>query len=305
MIQPSPASNRLARHAHAAASRAPSASRSRSSNIDTVSEPSPHTNFFSASLRRALASRNDSTSSLNSSRLGAAAVVGRVQVRLQHRACDHGTPHRSPTITPGSHRHRANRCLHDVSASVTPAMGQPVAVVEKPSTSPGIVRFEANRTLTGMGHERFASAGDAVGPRPAAELARRLFATGKVAGVHIYANMITVDLAGDHTGRATRVGWATSCAISTSTGCPGWSRPRSRTRRKRSRAATRRPPTPPPVRMRWRRALGGRQARPGRPARAQPARPRALEGEAGLTRRPGAIPTLIGRGGEGNVCSIG
>ncbi len=79
-------------------------------------------------------------------------------------------------------------------------MGQPVAVVEKPSTSPGILRFEVNRTLTGMGHERFASAGDAVGPRPAAELARRLFATGKVAGVHIYANMITVDLAGDHTG---------------------------------------------------------------------------------------------------------
>ena len=79
-------------------------------------------------------------------------------------------------------------------------MGQPVAVVEKPSTSPGIVRFEANRTLTGMGHERFASVSDAIGPRPAAELARRLFATGKVAGVHIYANIITVDLAGDHTG---------------------------------------------------------------------------------------------------------
>lgn len=80
-------------------------------------------------------------------------------------------------------------------------MGQPVAVVEKPSTLPGIVRFEANRTLTGMGHERFASAGDAVGPRPAAELARRLFATGKVDGVHIYANVITVDLAeGSDTG---------------------------------------------------------------------------------------------------------
>ncbi len=73
-------------------------------------------------------------------------------------------------------------------------MGQPVAVVEKPSTSPGIVRLESNRTLTGMGHERFASAGDAFGPRPAAELARRLFATGKVAGVHIYANIITVEL---------------------------------------------------------------------------------------------------------------
>jgi hypothetical protein len=74
-------------------------------------------------------------------------------------------------------------------------MGQPVAVVEKPSTLPGIVRFESNRTLTGMGHERFASAGEAVGPRPAAELARRLFATGRVAGVHVYANVITVDLA--------------------------------------------------------------------------------------------------------------
>jgi hypothetical protein len=76
-------------------------------------------------------------------------------------------------------------------------MGQPVAVVEKPSTLPGVVRFEANRTLTGMGHERFASADDAVGPRPAAELARRLFATGKVAGVHIYANVITVELVDD------------------------------------------------------------------------------------------------------------
>jgi hypothetical protein len=85
-------------------------------------------------------------------------------------------------------------------------MGQPVAVVEKPSTSPGIVRFEVNRTLTGMGHERFASAGDAVGPRPAAELARRLFATGKVAGVHIYANIITVDLAGDQTGGSDTAG---------------------------------------------------------------------------------------------------
>jgi hypothetical protein len=79
-------------------------------------------------------------------------------------------------------------------------MGQPVAVVEKPSTLPGIVRFETNRTLTGMGHERFASADVAIGPGPAAELARRLFATGKVAGVHVYANVITVDLTGDHTG---------------------------------------------------------------------------------------------------------
>ena len=74
-------------------------------------------------------------------------------------------------------------------------MGQLVAVTEKPSSSPGVVRFELNRSLTGMGHERFRSAADAFGPRPAAELARRLFATGQAAGVHVYANIVTVDLA--------------------------------------------------------------------------------------------------------------
>ncbi len=73
-------------------------------------------------------------------------------------------------------------------------MGQLVAVTEKPSTSPGVVRFELNRALTGMGHEHFRSAGEAFGPRPAAELARRLFATGQADGVHIYSNIVTVDL---------------------------------------------------------------------------------------------------------------
>lgn len=77
-------------------------------------------------------------------------------------------------------------------------MGQPVAVVEKPSSVQGVVRFEANRTFTGMGHEHFSSAADAIGPRPAAELARRLFDTGRVEGVHVFANQITIDLvAGD------------------------------------------------------------------------------------------------------------
>ncbi len=73
-------------------------------------------------------------------------------------------------------------------------MGQPVAVVEKPTSRPGIVRFETNRTLTGMGHEHYRSVADAQGATPSAELARRLFATGRVAGVHVYANMVTVDL---------------------------------------------------------------------------------------------------------------
>ncbi|MCB0998933.1 MAG: NifU N-terminal domain-containing protein [Acidimicrobiales bacterium] len=73
-------------------------------------------------------------------------------------------------------------------------MGQMVSVIEKRSSTPGVVRFEANRSLTGQGHERFASAADAVGPRPAAELARRLFASGQVDGVHVYANIVTVNL---------------------------------------------------------------------------------------------------------------
>jgi hypothetical protein len=73
-------------------------------------------------------------------------------------------------------------------------MGQMVSVVEKPSSIRGVVRFEANRSLTGQGHERFATASDAVGPRPAAMLARRLLSTGQVEGVHMYSNMITVNL---------------------------------------------------------------------------------------------------------------
>jgi hypothetical protein len=80
-------------------------------------------------------------------------------------------------------------------------MGQPVAVTEKPSSSPGIVRFELNRALTGMGHEHFGSVDEAFGPRPAAELARRLFATGQVSGVHVYSNIVTVDLGRGQTAR--------------------------------------------------------------------------------------------------------
>ncbi|HMK10751.1 MAG TPA: hypothetical protein VK461_04170 [Acidimicrobiales bacterium] len=73
-------------------------------------------------------------------------------------------------------------------------MGQPVAVTEKPSSKPGIVRFETNRSFTGMGHEHFAALREITGHRPTDELARRLLATGKVDGVHVYMNMITVDV---------------------------------------------------------------------------------------------------------------
>jgi Scaffold protein Nfu/NifU N terminal len=77
---------------------------------------------------------------------------------------------------------------------VWPTMGQPVAVVEKSSSNPGVVRFEANRTLTGQGHMHYRSRLDAHGSTPADVLARRLFDSGRVAGVHLFSNMITVDL---------------------------------------------------------------------------------------------------------------
>ena len=73
-------------------------------------------------------------------------------------------------------------------------MGQLVGVVERASASPGVVRFETNRALSGQGHERYASVADAWGVRPTDELARRLFATGRVHTVHIYANIVTVEL---------------------------------------------------------------------------------------------------------------
>ena len=73
-------------------------------------------------------------------------------------------------------------------------MGQLVGVTEKQSSTPGVVRFELNRSLSGMGHERFASVADAIGPSPSAALARGLFGSGKVDSIHIYSNIVTVDV---------------------------------------------------------------------------------------------------------------
>ena len=77
-------------------------------------------------------------------------------------------------------------------------MGQLVAVTEKPSSTHGVVRFEINRSLSGMGHEHFASAGDAWRNTPSDELARRMFATQQVGAVHVYGNIITVDIEKGH-----------------------------------------------------------------------------------------------------------
>jgi hypothetical protein len=81
-----------------------------------------------------------------------------------------------------------------------PAMGQPINVVEKPSSTPGLARFEINRSLTGMGHERYASVEDILDDRPVDELARRLFESGGVTQVHANGSVIIVHLAEGWTG---------------------------------------------------------------------------------------------------------
>ena len=73
-------------------------------------------------------------------------------------------------------------------------MGQPITVVQKHSHRPGVVRFEINRPLTGMGHERYLKDQVIDSQRPPDELARRLFEHGGIDAIHIYDNMITVDL---------------------------------------------------------------------------------------------------------------
>jgi hypothetical protein len=74
-------------------------------------------------------------------------------------------------------------------------MGQLITVTEKPTSRPEVVRFDLNRSLSGMSHERFLAGDEIKGDRPVDELARRLFAHGGVEGVHIYSNVVTVKLA--------------------------------------------------------------------------------------------------------------
>jgi len=73
-------------------------------------------------------------------------------------------------------------------------MGQPITVVETKSRRPGIVRFEINRPLSGMGHERYVKDDVVDGVRPVDELARRVFAHGGVDAMHVNGSVITVDL---------------------------------------------------------------------------------------------------------------
>ena len=74
-------------------------------------------------------------------------------------------------------------------------MGQTVTVIEKPSAQPGVVRFETNRVLSGMGHDRFTSPEQITGDRPVDVIAGKLLERGGITSVHVNGNVITVTLA--------------------------------------------------------------------------------------------------------------
>ena len=74
-------------------------------------------------------------------------------------------------------------------------MGQPVTVLKKQSSRPGVMRYEINRSITGMGHERYRADEEVSGDRPPDVLARRLFDHGGIDGIHMNSNVITLDLA--------------------------------------------------------------------------------------------------------------
>ena len=74
-------------------------------------------------------------------------------------------------------------------------MGQLIRVTERKGSNPDTVVFDLNRSLTGMGHERYRSLDDAVGNRPCDVLARRLLEAPGVQAVHVYSNVVTVEVA--------------------------------------------------------------------------------------------------------------
>lgn len=74
------------------------------------------------------------------------------------------------------------------------SMGQPVTVIQKSATKPGVLRFEINRSITGMDHERYSDGVEILGDRPPDQLAKSLFSLGGIERVHINSNVITLDL---------------------------------------------------------------------------------------------------------------
>jgi len=75
-------------------------------------------------------------------------------------------------------------------------MGQPISVTVREGAHANVRFFEANRSITGMAIETYATAGDATGARPPDVLAQRLFALGATK-VTVYSNVVTVEAPAD------------------------------------------------------------------------------------------------------------
>jgi len=73
-------------------------------------------------------------------------------------------------------------------------MGQPVTVIQKSSSKPGVQRYEINRSITGMDHERFEASEEILGERPPDKLAKAIFELGGVDKITMNSNVITIDL---------------------------------------------------------------------------------------------------------------
>jgi hypothetical protein len=71
-------------------------------------------------------------------------------------------------------------------------MGQPITVTATAGNRPNVRFFEANRSITGMAIEMYATPEAAVGDRPPDVLAKRLFDLGATK-VTIYSNVVTVE----------------------------------------------------------------------------------------------------------------
>ena len=79
--------------------------------------------------------------------------------------------------------------------TISGRMGQPVTVVERATSRPGVIRYEINQSITNTGHEHYSVGREVAGERPVDELARRLFDRGGIDAIHVNSNIITVDLA--------------------------------------------------------------------------------------------------------------
>ena len=168
-------------------------------------------------------------------------------------------------------------------------MGQLVAVTDRPSSTRGQLRFELNRSLTGMGHEHYSSLEQTTGGRPADVLARRLFETGQVDAVHVYSNIVTIELARNADPRPLTDVVRTLYRYWQ----PGMQPPAFEDLVAPDEAAGAAAPAGDEGAGGGRGAVGGRSTRPGSSARTRQSRPRALEGEGRLTD-----PTTDGCSGD-------